>query len=94
MSADGIALLIKFPRRYRCPPPNDAVPQGRERHITVYPSDGKWALMQTDEGGGHISGGMTKRQAVSFGIELVLEYCATLEVRNTALDDETAGGAA
>lgn len=75
--------VIKFPREYRQPLPDDAVPLGKERHAVIFPIDAMWAFMETDEGGGHLVTGLTKEQAVVSGFELVMEYRGTLEIRNT-----------
>jgi hypothetical protein len=90
---EGAAMtVITFPKAYRKPLPPDAIPAGRERHAIVFPYNGKWSFMEMDEGGGNLIGGLTKRQAIISAVELVLDYCGTLEVRNTPMDE--CGGAA
>ena len=80
--------VINFPVRFKHQLPLDAIPEGRARHVVVFPDDGAWSVMETDEGGGSLFGGMSKAQAVNIALEAVLVYRATMEVRNAPLDDE------
>jgi len=49
--------------------------------------DGKWALIEQDEGGGFIASGLTKRQAIQSALEIVMEYRGTMTVLNHNPDD-------
>jgi hypothetical protein len=80
--------VVAFPRRYRHQLPADAIPSGKDRHAYVFPHEGKWAVLECDEGGGSFFTSLTKAQAVQTGIELVMDYTGTLEVRNTSLYDD------
>jgi hypothetical protein len=85
--------VVKFPRCYRHPLPEDAIPRGRDRHATVCPLDGKWALIEQDDGGGFIASGLTKRQAIQSALEIVMEYRGTMTVLNHNPDDAIEGSA-
>lgn len=80
--------IIRLPVQFRRPLPSDAFPKGRERHVVVFPDDGAWCVMETDEDGGSLVTGLTKEQAVYDAVETVMVYRGTMEVRNTPLDDE------
>jgi hypothetical protein len=84
--------IIKLPVNFRKPLPPDAFPSGRERHAVVYPDDGAWCVMETDEDGGSIVSGLTKAQAVQHAVEIVLIYHGTMEVTNTPPDNSSPWG--
>jgi hypothetical protein len=64
--------VVQFPRQCRHKLPEDAIPKGRDRHATVFPFKGKWAMTEQDEGGGSFVTGLTKKQAIAGAVELVM----------------------
>lgn len=84
--------IIRLPVRFRRPLPPDAIQNGRDRHVVVFPDDGAWCVMETDEDGGSFVTGLTKEQAVYDAVETVMVYRGTMEVRNAPLDDEPSSG--
>ena len=82
--------IVTFPRAYRHPLPADAIPAGRERHAIVFPMKSKWAVMEMDDGGGSLTGGLSKAQAILHAVDLAIEYCGTFEVRNSPPDEDGA----
>ena len=80
-------VIVDFPKRFRHQLPSDAIPRGRERFGEVFPLDGAWVFVATDDGGGHIMAGLTKAQAMNEGLRLVLDYAGTLTVLNHNPDE-------
>lgn len=79
--------VVNFPAVFRHRLPDDAVPKGKDRHAEVFPYQGKWAVIHTDDGGGSFRTDLTKRQAVADAIDLVMNYCGTLTVTNHNPDE-------
>jgi hypothetical protein len=46
-------------------------------------------MIECDEGGASFATGMTKAQAVQSAIELVMDYCGTMEVLNRNPEENT-----
>lgn len=77
--------VVRFPKRYRHPLPADAIPSGKDRYGWVFPYEGKWAFLESDDGGSSFITGVTKQQAMDMAVELVMDYRGTLRIDN---DDE------
>jgi hypothetical protein len=80
--------VIQFPRRYRHPLPEDAIPRGRDRHVLVCPLYDKWVVVEQDESGGFLTSGMTKSQVITAALETVMTYNGTKQVLNHNPDDD------
>ena len=83
--------VVQFPGKCRAPLPDDAFPRGRERHAVVFPVNGKWAIVEEDDGGASYVSGLTKHQALQAAVELAKQYGATFTVQNVPLYDELSG---
>lgn len=81
------STVVNFPGRFKPRLPDDAVPKGKDRHVEVFPFKGKWALINTDDGGGSFATGLTKQQAMADAIDLVMNYFGTLTVTNHNPDE-------
>ena len=82
--------IVHFPKPFRHPLPADAIPSGKKRHAVVFPFEGAWAILETDETGGSFFTGLTKARALASGIEVVEIYRGTLSVVNRNIDDDEA----
>lgn len=83
--------VVCFPKPFKCPLPADAIPQGKDRHAMVFPWEGKWAMIETDDGGGSYVTGLTKEQAVQGAVELVMQYRGTMCLRNEPPESDVVG---
>lgn len=74
--------VIRIPVRFQHRLPADAIPQGKKRHGWVFPYEGRWAFMESDEGGGSFITGLAKHEAVGMAVELAMDYCGTITLDN------------
>lgn len=85
-----VAEVITFPRRFRHLLPLDAKPC-RDRHCVVFPHDGAWGYVMSDDWGGAAEFGLTRNEAIAAVEEWVIESYATLEIRCSDYYDDDFG---
>jgi len=80
--------VVRFPKQFRHPLPADAPTSQRVSSVYVFPDQGKWAVLESDDGGGSLFTFRTRDEALAAGIDWLRHRQGALVVQNSSIYEE------